>query len=523
MFKLMQLREHPQAMVSITDNAPFTPCPENFNMAAHVLQHADALADKVALTQVSPTGAKRYSYGQIKSWVLGAATGLLNLGMKRGDRVLMRLDNTVEFPITYLAALAVDLVPVPTSAQLTAPEVGKLIDQLATALIVHDPAVPCPKSDIKTISHQDIQSFKDLPMAEFVFGDPNRLGYIVFTSGTSGSPRGVMHAHRAIWARQMMFKDWYDLHPTDRLLHAGAFNWTFTLGTGLMDPWTVGASSIIPAQGVAIEALPLLLNRHEATIFAAAPGVYRKILKEHASLDLKHLRHGISAGEKLAPTVAEAWSAATGKEVYEAFGMSECSTFISGCPTHPAPNTALGFAQRGRKVAIVDKENGAPVPIGTEGILAIDQNDPGLMLGYLNNPEATAAAFKESWFLTGDMGTMDTKGAITYLGRGDDMMNAGGFRVSPLEVEQALGGIDGITALAVTSIKVGIDVNIIGCFYTADKNLAETYLSDIATQRLAHYKRPKFFMPVEALPLGPNGKLNRRALQSVYEAQNGKT
>jgi acyl-coenzyme A synthetase/AMP-(fatty) acid ligase len=435
----------------------------------------------------------------------------------------MRLDNTVEFPITYLAALAVDLVPVPTSAQLTAPEVGKLIDQLEPALIVHDPAVPCPVGDIPTISPLDIQSFKNLTQADFVFGDPNRLGYIVFTSGTSGSPRGVMHAHRAIWARQMMFKDWYDLHSTDRLMHAGAFNWTFTLGTGLMDPWTVGASSIIPAKGVPIEALPLLLNRHEATIFAAAPGVYRKILKEHQTLPLKHLRHGIAAGEKLAPTVAQAWNEATGKEVYEAFGMSECSTFISGCPSHPAPNTALGFAQNGRKVAVISKDIGAPVPFGTEGILAIDKNDPGLMLGYLNNPEATAAAFKDTWFLTGDMGTMDADGAITYLGRGDDMMNAGGFRVSPLEVEQALGGLEGISALAVTAIKVGVDVSVIGCFYSSERALDENHLLGCAAERLAQYKRPKFFMRVDALPLGPNGKLNRRALQSVYEAQNGKT
>ena len=87
---------------------------------------------------------------------------------------------------------------------------------------------------------------RDLPPADFDMGDPDRLAYIIYTSGTSGVPRGVCHAHRAIWARQMMMQGWYGLRPEDRLLHAGAFNWTYTLGTGLMDPWTMGATALIP-------------------------------------------------------------------------------------------------------------------------------------------------------------------------------------------------------------------------------------------------------------------------------------
>ena len=90
---------------------------------------------------------------------------------------------------------------------------------------------------------------RDLPAAPWHMGDPDRLGYIIYTSGTSGRPSAVMHAHRAIWARQMMVRGWYDLKPEDRVMHAGAFNWTYTLGTGLMDPWTAGATALIPAAG----------------------------------------------------------------------------------------------------------------------------------------------------------------------------------------------------------------------------------------------------------------------------------
>jgi acyl-coenzyme A synthetase/AMP-(fatty) acid ligase len=114
--------------------------------------------------------------------------------------------------------------------------------------------------------------------------------------------------------------------------------------------------------------------------------------------------------------------------------MSEVSTFISASPARPAPPGASGYPQPGRRVAVLDAD-GAPVPRGAPGTLAVHRDDPGLFLGYLNQPEDTAARFAGDWFLTGDTVSMADDGAITYLGRDDDMMNAGGYRVSPLEVE----------------------------------------------------------------------------------------
>ncbi|MBV6634735.1 MAG: AMP-binding protein, partial [Mameliella sp.] len=337
-------------------------------------------------------------------------------------------------------------------------------------------------------------------------------GYIIYTSGTSGRPTAVMHAHRAILARQMMFDGWYGLRPEDRMLHAGAFNWTFTLGTGLMDPWTMGATALIPAPGTQAADLPELMARHGATLFAAAPGVYRQMLKGRDHLALPDLRHGLSAGEKLNPVVRDAWTAATGTPVYEAFGMSECSTFISSAPGRPALPGTLGRPQVGRRVAILG-DDGAPVPLDSEGTIAIDRNDPGLMLRYVGAPEATAEKFSGDWYLTGDRGAMDGDGHITYLGRDDDMMNAGGYRVSPLEVEAALAGLPGVIELAVTDIAVKEDVRIVAAFYTAEAELDEEVLKAEAAERLARYKCPRTFIRIDALPRNPNGKLQRKALK----------
>ncbi len=496
-------------MTSVFEETPYPPCPSDFNLAAHVLAAADRVPDKIALAVVKPTGAQRWSYARLKQAILGSATGLLNAGLKPGDRLLMRVGNSVEFPVAYLAAIAVGIVPIPTSSQLTLPEVQVLIDITTPAAILHDGVTACPDG-LRVIRTSELSEWYGLAPAAFDFGDPNRLAYIIFTSGTSGKPRAVCHAHRAIWARGMMIEGWYGLTEADRLMHAGAFNWTYTLGTGLMDPWTMGATALIPAQGVDHAQIPLLLKRHEVTIFAAAPGVYRNILKSN-DLNLPKLRHGLSAGEKLPVATRDAWQSETGTRVYEAFGMSECSTFISSAPGSPelVPES-LGWPQPGRRIAIMGETG--PVPVGTPGVIAVHTSDPGLMLGYLDQPKDTAARFLEDWFLTGDMGEMTANKDILYHGRADDMMNAGGYRVSPLEVEAAMMQHPDIHEVGVTDIEIKADTRIIAAYYVADAAIETDALVQFAADRLARYKQPRLFQRVATLPRNANNKLVRRAM-----------
>ncbi|MCL3883751.1 class I adenylate-forming enzyme family protein [Marivita sp. GX14005] len=502
-------------MMSISKPHPYPPCPQPFNLAAHVLAPADRVPDKIALSILRPGGAERWSYGKLRQAVLGCAAGLLGAGLSPGDKLLMRVGNTVEFPIAYLAAIAVGIVPVPTSSQLTAREVEVLIGMTRPAAILHDGKTPCPDFP-RIIGTQKMSAWIDLPPANFNLGDPDRLAYIIFTSGTSGTPRAVCHAHRAIWARGMMTEGWYGLGESDRLMHAGAFNWTYTLGTGLLDPWTAGATALIPAEGVDHAQLPLLIKRNDVTIFAAAPGVYRNILKS-GPFDALKLRHGLSAGEKLPASLRDAWHAATGTRVYEAFGMSECSTFISTAPGKPdLQGASLGWPQPGRRVAILG--DSGPVPIGEAGIIAIHRSDPGLMLGYLGDEDGTHARFRGEWFLTGDTGEMTEQGDILYHGRADDMMNAGGYRVSPLEVESALLAHPDIHEIGVTDIEIKPDTRIIAAFYTSHKTLNENDLQDFAKDRLARYKQPRLYRRIDAMPRNANGKLMRRALPDLEPA-----
>ncbi|WP_103333490.1 class I adenylate-forming enzyme family protein [Pseudotabrizicola formosa] len=502
-------------MQSLLETGPAPTVPAPFNMAQHVLASSVARApDKLALRIITAHGAEDWSYARLHGAVLGCAAGLLAKGLRPGDRILMRLANQVEFPILFLGALAAGMVPVATSAQLTRAEITPMAARIGPCLIVASDGVALPDGQTcPVISDAEIRAMESLPPAAFHQGDPDRPGYIIFTSGTSGNPMAVVHAHRAILARRMMHDGWEGLTGEDVLLHAGAFNWTYTLGTGLMDPWTVGATALIPGAGTSPADLPDLLHSYRATIFAAAPGVYRQMLRLPLRA-LPHLRHGLSAGEKLAPETRAAWTRATGTPVCEALGMSEISTFISEAPDRPAPDGATGFAQAGRRIAALGPDL-APVPRGTPGQLAIDRRDPGLMLGYLDAPEATAARLKGDWFLTGDQVQIDASGAVTYLGRDDDQMNAGGYRVSPVEVEAAMARCPGVIEAAVTEVEVKPGVTVIACFYTAATPLEDAALSAHAETHLARYKQPRLFRHLPALPRGANAKLNRRALRGM--------
>ena len=507
-------------MLSICDNGPAPAAPDPCNLAADVLSCAHTAPDRIALVIVSPQRAERWSNGAIAAAVRGIGTGLLARGLVPGDRVLIRLGNSLDFPLCHLGAITAGMVPVPTAAALTGPEITRVARLVAPALIVAAPGIALPDHPAPVLGAEALRAMRALPPCPFALGPPDRLAYIVMTSGSGGTPRAVMHAHRAHFARRMMWADWYGLTGADRLMHAGAFNWTFTLGTGLLDPWSAGATALIPDEGVSPAQVPLLMRRHDVTVFASAPGVYRQLLKSGDRLDLPRLRHGLSAGEAMPDSLRARWMAATGRPVLNALGMTECSTYISEAPDRPAPPGAAGWAQRGRRVAVLGCD-GVPVARDEVGELAVHRSDPGLFLGYLGEDSETMARFSGDWFRTGDMVSMATDGAITCHGRADEQMNPGGFRVSPLEVEAALAGAPGIQEIAVTEVALGPETRVIAAFCVAPAALDETALAAFAAKRLARYKQPRVWHRVEALPQGANGKIRRRDLAAAWEAAHG--
>ena len=230
-------------------------------------------------------------------------------------------------------------------------------------------------------------------------------------------------------------------------------------------------------------------------------------------LSLPRLRHGLSAGEKLPAPIRAAWRAATGTDLHEAMGLSECSTFLSSSPGRPAPEGATGYAQAGRRIAVLGPD-GAPVSRGEAGVLAVHRDDPGLFLGTFEG--GTIAPIAGDWFQTGDIVHMAKDGAITYHGRADDMLNAGGFRVSPVEIETAMNAHPGVTASAAVELPVKADASVIALFYCG--TAGEDALAAHAEEALARFKQPRLYLPRATIPTTANGKINRRALREEWKA-----
>lgn len=500
--------------------------PSRFNMAAYCIGRAAAARpDWPALIVVDDPAAARpseiWTFAQLEAAVLRIAANLRALGLAPGARILIRLENTSHYALLFFGAIAGGFVPLPTSAQLTGPEARFLLEDSGAEAIALAPGLVLDDlpGDIRIITEDEIAYMigHGAPVS-YADTSANDSAFLIYTSGTTAKPKGVLHAQRSAVGRRPMYQGWYGIGPEDRMLHAGAFNWTYTLGTGLTDPWANGATAIIYTGEKHPALWPRLIAQTGATLFAAVPGVYRQILKyaQADRTDLGALRHGLMAGETPPPGLFEDWSGQTGRELYEALGMSEISTYVSTSPTVPRKPGAIGKPQPGRRVAVLGLESGTePLPVGEEGLLAVHRSDPGLMLGYWNRPAEENEVYRGDWFVGGDIAVMDTDGYIAHRGRANDVMKALGYRVSPLEIEAALSEHPDIAEVACAEAWVRADVSVIAAFIVPRPGAKPEpdEIERFAAERLAAYKRPRAIQLVDALPRTANGKLMRSQLK----------
>lgn len=503
--------------------------PARFNAARYCLgANAAARPDKTALVMVGDgSETTRLTFGEADRAVRGIAAGLLGLGLVPGDRVMIRMGNEADYVLTYFGALAAGLVALPSSPQLTPAEAAFLMENSgarAVALAGGCRIEPADLGDRLLLGPEDIARLKGhAPLPDYADTAADDPATLVYTSGTTSRPKGVLHAHRTIWGRRPMLAHWLGLSETDVMLHAGTMNWTYTLGVGITDPWAAGATAVLYNGPRDPGVWPRLIAEQGATIFAAVPSLYRQILKygDLRAHDLSRLRHGCTAGEALPVDLLEAWETATGKPLYEALGMSEVSTYVSSGPTTPVRPGSPGRPQPGRRVAILPREgHPEPLPAGETGLLAVHRSEPGLMLGYWNRPDEEAAVFRGDWFCGGDLARLDAAGYLWFEGRADDLMNAMGYRVSPNEVEGVLALHPDVAEVGVSELRVRADVSVVCGFVVLQPGAlpdAEALLA-WCRERLAAYKCPREIRFLASLPRTPNGKVQRKRLPEAAAA-----
>ena len=475
-----------------------------------------AFAQRPAFSFIDGTHVREWTYAEVWSEVTRIARGLLARGLQPGDHVLVRLPHSPEYAFTFFGSVLAGLVPIPASPMLTREEAAFLAEDGAARAVIAGPELRIEGfAGLELLPDELARLDGPGPLPDTYAED---VAYLIYTSGTSSKPKGVLHAHRVIRAREVMVGPaWEDFGPDDRVLHAGTMNWSYTLGVGLMDPWTAGAHAMLIASPPDPSTLPALLAEHRVSVFVAVPTLYRQMLKYGApeAAGLAALRHCLCAGEALSPAIAEEWRSRVGTEMYESLGMTEVSTFISSGPGVPVRPGSPGKPQPGRRVVALPEDGGEqPLPPNEVGLLAVHRSDPGLMLGYWRRPEEEAAVFRGEWFVGGDLAALDEDGYVWFHGRADDVIKSFGYRLSPVEIEAGLSSLPGVAEVAVLGVPAGDDKTLVTACVVPQPGaeVSEERLRAHAEEHLAAYKRPHQYRIVESLPHTPNGKLLRRVL-----------
>jgi acetyl-CoA synthetase len=486
-------------------------------------------------------GTVTATYGELAIRTSQFAQLLRKQGVNAGDRVLIRLPNSIDYPTAFLGAMKAGCIAVPTSTLLTAEEVLYLAKDSGAKVLVMDKAfwpqlaaliTDAPSAALVLLSGKGQQvensPLKVLDLAPALkaitaFSAPhathaNDPAYLVYTSGTTGYPKGVLHAHRALVGREPASEYWFnfDKKNVDRILHSGKFNWTYVLGSGLMDPLYRGKTVIVHEGKNDANLWTRLIAKHKATIFIGVPTIYRQIVQKTTttSADVPTLRFCMSAGEHLSDDMLSAWRTRFGMDIFEAVGMSEFSYYLSQSVHRPIRAGSAGFAQPGHQIKLLSPDTLEEVAPGEEGMIAVPENDPGLFLRYWNLDEETAKYKHDGYFFTGDYAKTDEDGYLWFLGRRDDIIKSFGYRVSPYEVERVLKSHPAVADCACVGEEIEKDKLIVAAYVIAqpDQTISADELLKFGQQHLAAYKAPKRIYIAKDFPRTKNGKILRREI-----------
>ncbi len=482
------------------------------------------------------------SYAQLQTELYRAQNALVQLGVSPGDRVAMVVNDDLSFMAIFLGAMRSGVVPVPLSTMLSGAELGPIIaDSGAVALFVSDTyagviaeavqAAPAVKdvivsgsADGATTGRDDVElsewsSFTERqaqPVAETMGDSP---AFWLYSSGTTGVPKGVMHVHTSMRATAETYADGVlEVTEDDRFLSIAKLFFAYGLGNSLTFPLSVGGTAILYPHAPAPAAFTELIATEKPTLFFASPGFCAALLDSGAPAEaFASIRASVTAGESLPANVCERFTALTGKPVLDGIGSTELlHIFISNSLTRQTPG-ASGQPVPGYRVELRNDEGEVVTEPDTPGYLYV--KGPSASVGYHERPEASSAAFADGWVRTGDVYTASASGEYTFLGRNNDMIKAGGIWVSPAEVESALIEHADVLEVAVVGSRNETGLEEVVAFVVPAAGAAPdpAVLEAHCRDRMASFKRPRQILVVADLPRTATGKIKRFELRKTLD------
>jgi long-chain acyl-CoA synthetase len=465
-----------------------------------------------------------FSYRQLAEASERVAGLLAAHGVRPGDRVAVMLPNLPEFAFVYYGVLRAGGVVVPMNPLLKAREVAYYLSDSGARMVFASPAAApevsaalesAPGAALVVVEADSFgQLLADQERAPAVVDRASDdTAVILYTSGTTGQPKGAELTHGNLVANvEVSQSDLVQLSADDvvfgglPLFHS--FGQTVTLNTSM----AAGATLVLLPRFDAATAAGLLAN-HGATVFAGVPTMYAALLGLPAAPELPGLRVCVSGGAALPVEVLNRFEERFGSEVLEGYGLSETSPVASfNRPGGLRKPGSIGFPVTGVEMQVVDA-SGAPVAPGEVGEIAIRGHN--VMKGYWNKPDATDAVLDdEGWFRTGDVGRVDSDGFYFIVDRKKDLIIRGGFNIYPREIEEVLYEHPEVAEAAVIGIphpqygeEVGAAVAL-----RPGATVSEAELRDFVKAQVAAYKYPRHVWFVDALPMGPTGKILKREI-----------
>lgn len=500
------------------------------SVAAVLAESAKRTPNSIALV----VGEDQVSYADLWDQTRAYAGALRARGIGPGDAVAVLIPNVPDFARVYYAILSLGAIVVPVHALLKAREIEYVLqDSGARLLVCAAPLLPegaagaaANGTDVLTVMAPDDGGLPRLeaeaaaaePIRTYEPCRPSDTATILYTSGTTGKPKGALGTHFALVEQtSVLLTSVMDFRPGD-VLFGGlplfhTFGQTVVLNTGLR----AGATIVLMPRFSGEEALKLLA-RHNVNIFLGVPTMYVALLEAAKTVADRPtaLRYGISGGASLPLAVMDRFRDVFGVEIHEGYGLTETSPVASfnHVGTAPRPGT-IGVPIWGVDIEIARPETVEAIellPNGELGELVIRGHL--LMKGYLNRPEATAEAVVDGWFRTGDLGTKDDDGYLTIVDRKKDMIIRNGYNVYPREVEEVLLTHPAVVSAAVYGIPDEVHGQEIAAAIVLDPGatVSESELMDFASSQLAAYKYPRVVRILSELPLGPSGKILKRKL-----------
>jgi benzoate-CoA ligase len=523
--------------IDTTTSPPALRIPDRFN-AAHDLLQRNLLAGRSPKTAfIDDAGS--HTYGQLSVRVNRFANSLRGFGMHMEQRILLCLQDGIDFPTVFLGAIKAGIVPIPANTMLSPADYAYMLhDSRAAMLVVSEALLPqflpilagCP-----FLKHVLVSGTAALPSGMYALREilaastdtfepaptlRDEPCFWLYSSGSTGTPKGTVHVHSSLIETAALYAQaTLGLKGSDVMLSAAKLFFAYGLGNSLTFPLAVGGTAVLMAERTTPASIIARLRAHRPTVFSGVPTLYASLLasEQLPTAEELSLRVCNSAGEALPEDIARRWRERTGVDIVDGIGSTEMlHIFISNRPGRVRYGT-LGQPVPGFEAKIVDEDGNLVAPGETGNLLVCGSTSAKF---YWNQPARSRATFEGQWTRTGDRFRVDDNGDYVYAGRADDMLKVGGIYVSPIEVESALTAHPAVHEAAVVG-KEDSDrlIKPIAYVVLASGFLASEALTNelkaFVKARLAPYKYPRWIEFVADLPKTGTGKIQRFKLRAA--------